>query len=79
MPGCKQFVYIIQVKGFSWPYLISKILVTYNAIAIMLLLIGLALFTVRLFLFSILIIYTHIYINFVYNNVTIHVTGHDTL
>ena len=29
MPGCK-LLYIIQVKGFSWPYLISKILVTYN-------------------------------------------------
>ena len=28
MPGCK-LLYIIQVKGFSWPYL-SKILVTYN-------------------------------------------------
>ena len=29
MPGCK-LLYIIPVKGFSWPYLISKILVTYN-------------------------------------------------
>ena len=29
MPGCK-LLYIIQVKGFSWPYLISKILVVYN-------------------------------------------------
>ena len=29
MPICK-LLYIIQVKGFSWPYLISKILVTYN-------------------------------------------------
>ena len=29
MPSCK-LLYIIQVKGFSWPYLISKILVTYN-------------------------------------------------
>ena len=29
MPGCK-LLYIIQVKGFSWPYLISKILVAYN-------------------------------------------------
>ena len=29
MPGYK-LLYIIQVKGFSWPYLISKILVTYN-------------------------------------------------
>ena len=29
MPGCK-LLYIIQVKGFSWPYLISEILVTYN-------------------------------------------------
>ena len=29
MPGCK-LLYIIQVQGFSWPYLISKILVTYN-------------------------------------------------
>ena len=41
MPGCK-LLYIIQVKGFSWPYLISKILVAYNYIATMLLLIGLA-------------------------------------
>ena len=23
-------IIIIQIKGFSWPYLISKILVTYN-------------------------------------------------
>ena len=29
MPGCK-LLYIIQVKEFSWPYLISKNLVTYN-------------------------------------------------
>ena len=29
MPG-RKLLYIIQVKGFSWPYLISKILVTYN-------------------------------------------------
>ena len=29
MPGCK-LLYIIQVKGFSWPYLLSKISVTYN-------------------------------------------------
>ena len=29
MPSCK-LLYIIQVKGFSWPYLISKILVAYN-------------------------------------------------
>ena len=29
MPGCK-LLYIIQVKGFSWPYLISEILVAYN-------------------------------------------------
>ena len=29
IPGCK-LLYIIQVKGFSWPYLISKILVAYN-------------------------------------------------
>ena len=29
MPGCK-LLYIIQVKGSSWPYLISKVLVTYN-------------------------------------------------
>ena len=29
MPGC-ELLYIIQVKGFSWPYLISKILVAYN-------------------------------------------------
>ena len=27
--GCK-LLYIIQVKGFSWPYLISKILIAYN-------------------------------------------------
>ena len=33
MPGCK-LLYFIQVKGFSWPYLISKILVTYVAIII---------------------------------------------
>ena len=31
MPGCK-LLYIIQVKGFSWPYLISKILVACNYI-----------------------------------------------
>ena len=29
MLGCK-LSYTIQVKGFSWPYLISKILVAYN-------------------------------------------------
>ena len=29
MPGCK-LLYIIQVKGSSWPYLISKVLVAYN-------------------------------------------------
>ena len=29
MLGCK-LLYIIQVKEFSWPYLISKILVAYN-------------------------------------------------
>ena len=29
MPGCK-LLRIIQVKGLSWPYLISKILVAYN-------------------------------------------------
>ena len=29
MPGCK-LLYIIQVNRFSWPYLISKILVAYN-------------------------------------------------
>ena len=29
MSGYK-LLYIIQVKGFSWPYLISKILVAYN-------------------------------------------------
>ena len=29
MPGCK-LLYIIQVKGVSWPYLIPKILVAYN-------------------------------------------------
>ena len=29
MPSCK-LLYIIQVKGFSWPYLISKILVACN-------------------------------------------------
>ena len=29
IPGHK-LLYIIQVKGFSWPYLISKILVAYN-------------------------------------------------
>ena len=29
MPDYK-LLYIVQVKGFSWPYLISKILVTYN-------------------------------------------------
>ena len=29
MPSYK-LLYIIQVKGSSWPYLISKILVTYN-------------------------------------------------
>ena len=29
MPGCK-LLHIIQVKGFSWPYLIPKILVAYN-------------------------------------------------
>ena len=29
MSGCK-LLYIIQVKGFTWPYLISKILVAYN-------------------------------------------------
>ena len=40
MPSCK-LLYIIQVKGFSWPYLISKILVAVT-IATMLLLIGLA-------------------------------------
>ena len=29
IPGCK-LLYVIQVKRFSWPYLISKILVAYN-------------------------------------------------
>ena len=29
VPGCK-LSYIIQVKGYSWLYLISKILVAYN-------------------------------------------------
>ena len=29
MLGCK-LLYIIQVTGFSWPYLISKILVAFN-------------------------------------------------
>ena len=29
MPGYK-LLYIIQVKRFSWPYLISNILVAYN-------------------------------------------------
>ena len=29
MPGCK-LLYIIQVKGFSWLYVVSKILVAYN-------------------------------------------------
>ena len=29
MPSCK-LLYIIQVTGFSWPHLISKILVAYN-------------------------------------------------
>ena len=29
MPSCK-LLYIIQVKGSSWPYLISKVLVAYN-------------------------------------------------
>ena len=29
MPSCK-LLYIIQVKGFSWPYLISKTMVAYN-------------------------------------------------
>ena len=29
MPSCK-LLYIIQVKGFSWPYLIIKVLVAYN-------------------------------------------------
>ena len=29
MPGCK-LLYIIQVKGTSWPYLISNVLVTLN-------------------------------------------------
>ena len=29
MPGCK-LLYIIQVKGSSWPYLIPKVLVPYN-------------------------------------------------
>ena len=50
---CK-LLYIIQAKGFltSWPYLISKILVTYNHLATMLFLIGLTSFTARLFLFS---------------------------
>ena len=52
MPGCK-LLYIIQVKGFSWPYLISKILVTYNysynAVSDW----PRTFFTARLFLFSV--------------------------
>ena len=50
MPGCK-LLYIIQLKGFSWPYLISKIL----------LLIGLTFFTARLFLFSISLLFVSIH------------------
>ena len=41
-------------KQSSWPYLISKFLITYNHLQFtMLLLINLALFTARLFLLSI--------------------------
>ena len=29
VPSCK-LLHIIQINGFSWPYLISKILVAYN-------------------------------------------------
>ena len=29
MPGCR-LLYIIQVKRFSWPYLISETLIAYN-------------------------------------------------
>ena len=53
---CK-LLYVIQVKGFlikcstSWPYLISEFLFAYNHCSV--LLIGLALFTARLFLFRI--------------------------
>ena len=54
MPGYK-LLYIIQVKGFSWPYLISKILVaynySYNAVSDW----PHTFFTARLFLFSIIL------------------------
>ena len=56
MPGYK-LLYIIQVKGFSWPYLILKILIAIT-IATMLLLIGLVLLLIaRLFLFSISLLF----------------------
>ena len=52
MPGCK-LLYIIQVKGFSWPYLISKILVAYNYSYNAASDWPRTIFTARLFLFSI--------------------------
>ena len=57
MPGYK-LLYIIQVQGFSWPYLISKILVTYNYSYNTASDWPRTFFTARLFLFSIL--YTYI-------------------
>ena len=49
-------MYVIQVKGFSRPYLVSKILFwSLITIAAMLLLIGLALFYSQAVLFGVLI------------------------
>ena len=60
MPSCK-LLYIIQVKGSSWPYLISKILVacnhSYNAASDWLY----TLFTARLFLFRISLLFVSIH------------------
>ena len=55
---CK-LLYVIQVKGFSWPYLISKILVaySYNAASDW----PRTFFTASLFLFSIRYTYNNLF------------------
>ena len=56
IPGYK-LLYIIQVKGFSWPYLISKILVAYNYSYNAASDWPRTFFTARLFLFSISLLF----------------------
>ena len=56
-------MYIIQVKGFSWPYLISKILVAYNYSYNAASNWPRTFFTPRLFLFNISLLFVSMMLN----------------